>query len=286
MFLLVSVRHSDRCQKAFLRLINFTRFGILIPDAPHSQPAASLISESIAFPPIPTPLGSFTLRTVYRAHPNYALESLESLLSHHFLSPSPSASEYPREREGGSENAPTTRREPVLFTPTITSALERQRRESLGSSPRSPLPSVPLPLPVPERARPFPLPSDLELISNQAAVGHLSHVGSAPISMPMRNQLSNVATASPSSSISSSPRPRRISALGSVSSQSDLPGPSALGVASNSSPRFGFLSGREPADLPFAVGLGSGRTSGVMERTRRESLLGASGVSVSKFCFV
>lgn len=254
----------------------------IILDGPHSQPAASLTSEAIAFPPITTPIGSFAMRSVYRAHSHYALESLESLLSHHFLSPS--ASDSPP-NDASSARTSTTRREPVQFTPTIASALERQRRESLQStsSPRSPLPSSPLPLPVPERARAFPLQSDFESSS-----AHSPHpIGSAPISMPMRNQLSNVANASsPSSSLSSSPRPRRISALGSVSSQStDFPGQAALlgggGVsASNSSPRFGFLHGREASDLPFAVGLGSGRTSGVLERTRKESLLGTSGVGV------
>jgi hypothetical protein len=238
------------------------------------------------------------MRTVYRSHPHYTLESLESLLSHHFLSPLPSASEYQREHVTDLSAAP--RREPVQFTPTLTSALERQRRESSTSSPRSPLPSLPLTLPVPERARPLPIRSDLELASNRTGgdaspLGSLpirtylpqsQPSGSAPISVPMRNQLSSAANPSPSSSLSSSPRPRRISALGSVSSQSvDFPGPSGLGggAASNSSPRFGFLHGREPADLPFAVGLGSGRNSGVMERTRKESLLGSSGVSCAVF---
>lgn len=167
------------------------------------------------------------MRTVHRLHPHYTLEPLESLLSHHFLSPSPSASEYQRE----STTHQNPRREAVQFTPTLTSALQRQRRESSTSSPRSPLPPVALPLPVPERARPLPIRSDLELASNRTG-----------------------GDASP---------------LGSLSG----------GAASNSSPRFGFLHGREPADLPFAVGLGSGRTSGVMERTRKESLLGSSGVS-------
>lgn len=235
------------------------------------------------------------MRTVYRSHPHYTLESLESLLSHHFLSPSASA--YQREPATSLGVAP--RREPVQFTPTLTSALERQRRESSTSGPRSPLPSLPLPLPVPERARPLPIRSDSELVSNRTG-GDTSPLGSlpirtslpqsqpsrsAPISAHMRNPLSSAANTSPSSSLSSS-RPRRISALGSVSSQSvDFPGPSGLGggATSNSSPRFGFLHGREPADLPFAVGLGSGRTSGVMERTRKESLLGSSAVSCVVF---
>jgi hypothetical protein len=234
------------------------------------------------------------MRTVHRLHPYYALEPLESHLSHHFLSPSPSTSEY--QRESPTNPNPAPRREPVQFTPTLTSALERQRRESSASSPRSPLPSVPLPLPIPERARPLTIRPDVDVVSNRAG-GDASPLGSlpvrtslpqslpsgsAPISMPVRNQPPSVANPSPSSSLSSSPRPRRTSALGSVSSQGiDFPGPSGLGggAASNSSPPFGFLHGREPSDLPFAVGLGSRRTSGVMERTRKESLLGSSGVS-------
>lgn len=134
---------------------------------------------------------------------------------------------------------------------------------------------------MPERAKPFPSHSNFDTGLNQADSGAAQslHVGSAP----MRKQLSNVANASPSSSISSSPRSRHISAVGSVSSQGvDLPSLSGLAgaYASNSSPQFGFLRGQEPADLPFAVGLGSGKTSGVIERTRKESLLGSSGVSV------
>lgn len=47
-------------------------------------------------------------------------------------------------------------------------------------------------------------------------------------------------------------------------------------AASNSSPPFGFSVVNPP--IPF-VGLGSGRTSGIMERTRKESLLGSSRAS-------
>lgn len=332
---------------------------ILLQDGPYSQPRETRTSESIAFPPIPTPIGSFTIRTVYRSHPHYSLETLESLLSRsHFLSP-----EYEEDMYAQRQNLPSRERTSSTqqevkkdthggggFTPTLTSALtrerERQRRDSYPDSAytspsRSPLP---LPLPLPDRApplldrdkRPFPIRADLEFSSTRAETsstpgfassgsplgalpirsGQLpmtSGVGSAPISVPIRQQhhfaQHGTAGTSPSndSSLSSSPnllsqRVRRISALGSVPSDQHFPSALASGggttlgslgggAASNSSPRFGFMHGREPSDLPFAVGLGSGRTSGQLghasgalsttdrTRERKESLLGASSTS-------
>ncbi|KAF9507120.1 hypothetical protein BS47DRAFT_1398909 [Hydnum rufescens UP504] len=179
-------------------------------DAPLSQPPESLTTESISFPLIPTPLGAFAVRTMYRLHPYYALESLESLLSTHFLSPSPSVSERPRRDDA------SALREPVQFTPTLTSALQRQRQQSL-SSPRLPLPVAP-----PERSRPFPIRSDIELASTRPGSSPLNSLpirtslphspssqgsGSAPTSAPIRNLHSS------NSSASSSSRPRRLSAL-------------------------------------------------------------------------
>ena len=261
-------------------------------DAPLSQPPESLTTESKLFPSIPTPLGAFAIRTVYRLHPHYALESLESLLSTHFLTPSSSVSEHRRRDDTAAL------REPVQFTPTLTSALQRQRQQSL-TSPRSPLPVVP-----PERAKPFPIRSDVELTSTRTGTSPLNSLpirtslphspasqasGSAPIAAPIRNLHSS------NSSVSTSPRPRRVSLLHPASSPSGSSGlefphlptpppvshplPSSLPAGgASSSPRFGFAHGREPSDLPFAVGLGSGRTSGTMERTRKESLLSNSGV--------
>lgn len=199
------------------------------------------------------------------------------------------------------------------FTPTLTSALERQRKESIASSsPRSPLP-----LPIPDRVRPFPLHADspehhqlssspsnrpsspMGSLPTRVSLPHSPAGAAAPIAFPLRQAIGGSGRereASPASSMSSSPRHRRISTLGSISVSSgvgavglDFPAHGAAGTianstlgggGSNASPRFGgggLL--REPAELPFAVGLGSGRTSGVMERerTRKESLLGASG---------
>ena len=102
---------------------------------------------------------------------------------------------------------------------------------------------MPLPLPIPEHARPLTIRPDVDIVSNRTG-GDASPLGSlpvrtslpqslpsgsAPISMPVRNPPS-AANASPSSSFSSSPRPRCTSALGSVSSQGiDFPGTSGLG---------------------------------------------------------
>lgn len=299
------------------------------------------------------------MRTVYRTHPNYSLETLESLLSRtHFLSPEHEEDMYLQRQNSHSRERTSTTQQEVRknthggggFTPTLTSALsrerERQRHDSnpdpaYSSPSRSPLP---LPLPLPDRAtpllerdrRPFPIRSDLEFSSSRtdptsnpgfassgSPLGGLpirpgqlpntSGAGSAPISVPIRQQhhfnQHGISGASPSndSSLSSSPnllsnRARRISALGSVSSDQHFPSTLASGggttlgsvgggAASNSSPRFGFMHGREASDLPFAVGLGSGRTSGQLghasnvlssadrTRERRESLLGASGTS-------
>ncbi len=65
---------------------------------------------------------------MYRLHSNYSLESLESLLSTHFMTPALNHPAIP---------LPPTKAKvddaPVRLKPTITSAYQRQRKESLGS---------------------------------------------------------------------------------------------------------------------------------------------------------
>ncbi|KAF8324914.1 uncharacterized protein EI90DRAFT_3019370 [Cantharellus anzutake] len=235
-------------------------------DAPHSQPPESLVTESISFPPIPTPLGHFGLRTMYRLHSNYSLESLESLLSSHFMTPAISPSSGVQPTKVKVDDAP------VQFTPTITTAYQRQRQVSLGSGSAASAAGARVALPLPSSSntsntslssRPFP---------SRTGPSVDPGTGTSPLSTaPVRTNV-------PHSPIASSP-PSDIALNPCLSSDHHLPGVgmSGTGGVSTASPRLVFGGyGRDVGDLPFAVGLGSGRTSGSMDRTRKESLLGGS----------
>ncbi len=229
---------------------------------------------------------------MYRLHSNYSLESLESLLSTHFMTPALNHPAIP---------LPPTKAKvddaPVQFTPTITSAYQRQRKESLGSGSAAsatnaraaPLPSLGNTSNVSLSSRPFPSRpapstdigigvSPLTSAPIRTALPH-SPTASSPPSVPHSpNKPATLHLHSSNSSISSSPRPRRISTLNPAASSDQYLG--GAGV-SNASPRLVFGGyGRDGGDLPFAVGL-SGRTSGSMDRTRKESLLGGSNTAVS-----
>ena len=235
---------------------------------------------------------------MYRLHSNYSLESLESLLSTHFMTPpvlSHAAIALPPTKVKVDDA-------PVQFTPTITSAYQRQRQESLGSGSAASAANARTAAHFPSSgntsntslsSRPFPsrpaLSTDIGVGTSpltsapiRTALPHSPTASSPPSDPHSPNRPATLHLHSSNSSISSSPRPRRISALNPGTSSDHHLGGGGTGGVSNASPRLVFGGyGKDVGDLPFAVGLGSGRTSGSMDRTRKESLLGGSNTAVS-----